>query len=128
MTIGVGVQDGKFGSLGLVEVESGTWEVRATDGLELHRAGPDGEWITGECVTVPAVAGLVGFILPKAVEGRKLPGHVVVRDPAGPILGFDDVDTLRAKYGDVIVGHQWKRNDGRPGWLRCPRCGEEKKP
>ncbi len=127
MSVGAGTHGEKFGGLGLVEVEPGVWAIRLLEGLELYRVGPDGEWVTGDCVTAPAVEGLVGFVLPEAVEGRKLPRHVVVRDPDGPIAAFEDLDAVKAKYGEVIVGHVWECNADRPGWLRCPRCREDKK-
>jgi hypothetical protein len=55
------------------------------------------------------------------------PSLVVVCDPEGPFLGFEDLGDVRTKYGEVVVGHAWARNDERPGWLRCPRCRDERR-
>ena len=121
MGVGGGVfnGDGK-GSVALVETSRDTWTLMPTENLDLRMTR-----LVADCVTSPTDKHLLGFVLPEEIEGRKVSRHVVMRDPEGPIQSYQDLDAVRAKYGEVVVGHAWGDEDER-GYRECSRCKDRK--
>ena len=116
---GVFTGDGK-GSVALVETALDTWTLIPTESLDLRITK-----LMGECVTSPSDKHLLGFVLPEEIEGRKVSRHVVMRDPEGPVEPYQDLDAVRAKYGEVVVGHDWGEEDER-GYHECRHCKDRK--
>ena len=121
--MGVGVdaiEDGRPKALYLHEVASDEWQLGVLGDRE--------KWFTkemGACVTSGTVDKLVGYVLPAAIEGREVSRHVVMRDAEGPVEPYQDLGAVRAKYGEVVVGHQWGDEDER-GYRECCRCKDRK--
>jgi hypothetical protein len=116
---GVFTEDGQ-GTVLLVETEEDTWTLMPAEGLDLRMTR-----LVGECVTSPTINHLLGFVLPGEIEGRKVSRHVVMRDPEGPVQPYEDLEAVRAKYGEVVVGHDWGPEDER-GYHECRRCKDRK--
>lgn len=51
----------------------------------------------------------LGFVFRAKADGRTL---------VGAILGSEDFDGVRAKHGEVVVGHGRERHPARPGYRR----------
>lgn len=126
MSLGPGMIPGMYKHFVLVEEEPDIWAIRDPDGLDLFSVrGPGEETVTGDCVTFEGVRDHVGYQLPERVNDRLLPRHVVMCEPDGTLRPYEAVEDVRARHGEVIVGHLWGRGE-RTGYQRCARCRDER--
>lgn len=126
MSLGPGMIPGMYQHFALVEDEPDVWAIRDPEGLDLFSVhGLGEETPTGECVTFEGVTDHVGYMLPERVNGRPLPRHVVMCEPGGTLRPYESVDDVRARHGEVVIGHLWGRGE-RVGYQRCARCRDER--
>lgn len=126
MSLGPAMIPGQYQGFALVEEEPDVWAIRERDGLEFFSVGGPGEYLTGECVTLPGVNDHVGYALPEAVNGRGLPRHVVMCEPDGRLQPYNSIEDVREKHPKIVVGHEWGSGAGN-GYERCSRCRDERK-
>lgn len=126
MSLGPAMIPGQYQSFALVEEEPDVWAVRDRNGLDFFSVGGPGEYLTGECVTLPGVDDHVGYALPEEVNGRKLPRHVVMCESDGRLQPYNSIEDVREQHPKIVVGHAWGPGTGN-SYERCSRCRDERK-
>ncbi|MED5374397.1 MAG: hypothetical protein VX899_25490 [Myxococcota bacterium] len=98
----------------MIETAPDVWSVGDLNEFDCWHTG-----LLAECISASGV-GVVGFILPPQVGGRRISQHVVMQE-GDAFVPYDSIQDVQARHGELVVGHLWGP-PGKDGYRTCSRC------